>query len=232
MTAERDLRQAICEVGRSLFDRGYVHASAGNISARLTHGYLITPTDACLGRMHPDDIALVDSSGQQRSGRKASKTLELHRAIYDSDPSAQCVIHTHSTHLVALSLQGVWRPDCVLPPITPYQVMKVGPVPLVACDVPGAKRVAQAVAGLIRERPIRGVLLERLGPVVWHTSPESASNVLEELEETARLWLMAQGRVEPLDRAQLAGLREAFGVEWPDGSENPPSFPAARDGGS
>jgi 3-dehydro-4-phosphotetronate decarboxylase len=215
------LRAEVCRVGRSLFERGYVHASAGNISVRLPdqQGYLITPTDACLGFLDADRLAQVDIDGRQRGGDAASKTLALHRRIYDAEPGARCVLHTHSTHLVALTLAGVWSAADVVPPITPYYVMKVGHVPLVAYHRPGdpavAVRVAEAIAGgRAGGAPLRAVLLERLGPVVWHDSPAAAMATLEELEETARLWLMTQPRPAPLAPAQIDELRSAFGARW------------------
>ena len=216
-----ELRHEICRVGRSLFERGLVHATAGNISVRLPDGlgYLITPTDACLGSLQPDRLAWVTEDGQQTQGDRASKTLVLHRRIYAAEPQAHCVIHTHSTHLVALTLAGVWSVDAVLPPITPYFVMKVGRVPLLPYHRPGdpalAAQVAEAIQqGQRRGSPIRAVLLDRLGPNVWHDSPAAAMATLEELEETARLWLMIQPRPAALDAQQLEALRQAFGVAW------------------
>ncbi len=216
---ESRLREAICRVGASLHARGYAHATAGNISVRLDDGYLITPTDACLGTLDPAHLARLDVEGRQIDGERASKTLALHRRIYAADPDARCVIHTHSTHLVALTLQGVWRDDDILPPITPYYVMKVGHVPLIPYHRPGdpvaAEFVAQRIAAAkAAGAPIRAVMLERLGPNVWHDSPDSASAVLEELEETAKLWLLAGRRVEPLAEARLEELRQAFGARW------------------
>jgi ribulose-5-phosphate 4-epimerase/fuculose-1-phosphate aldolase len=122
------------------------------------------------------------------------------------------VLHTHSTHLVALTLAGVASADAVLPPITPYQVMKVGRVPLIPYARPGAPEVAAQVAALAAD--VRGVLLERLGPVVWARDPRAAGDVLEELEETARLWLMQPQRPAPLTAAQVNELETAFGVRW------------------
>ena len=213
------LRDEITRVGASLFDRGYVHATAGNISARVEGGFLITPTDACLGLLDAAQLAFVDDAGVQQGGDRASKTLSLHRAIYAAEPGARCVIHTHSTHLVALSLNGVWSAGDVLPPITPYFVMKVGHVPLVAYRRPGDPEVAKQVAALIaaacgRGAPIRAVLLDRLGPVVWHETPAAAMAVLEELEETAKLWLLSNPKPAPLNEEQLAELRAQFGATW------------------
>jgi ribulose-5-phosphate 4-epimerase/fuculose-1-phosphate aldolase len=214
------LRAEVCRVGRSLFERGYVHATAGNISVRLDDGdLLITPGDACLGFLDPTRLARVGPDGVQRSGDAASKTLALHRRIYASAPQARCVIHTHSTHLVALTLQGVWSADDVLPPITPYYVMKVGHVPLIPYHRPGDPAVADRVAERIeqaaaRGTPLRAVLLDRLGPNVWHGSPAAAMAVLEELEETARLWLLCKPRPAPLDDAAIDALRRAFGCAW------------------
>jgi ribulose-5-phosphate 4-epimerase/fuculose-1-phosphate aldolase len=234
------LRTEICRVGASLYARGYVHASAGNVSVRAGDAYLITPTDACLGMLEPARLATVNAQGEQTGGDRASKTLALHRAIYAADPDARCVIHTHATHVVALTLLGRfaaagWQAaaphgdapfpdrdsfdsgDDLLPPITPYFVMKVGHVPLIAYHRPGDPKVAtlvtqHIVAARARGAPIRAVMLERLGPVVWHRTPAEASAVLEELEETARLWLMT--RPAPLTDAQIDELRTHFGAHW------------------
>ena len=211
------LREEICRVGASLHARGYVHATAGNISVRTESGFLITPTDACLGQLHPARLAEIDVDGTQTSGDRASKTLVLHRRIYDAAPEARCVIHTHSTHLVALSLAGVWSTDDIVPPITPYYVMKVGHVPLIPYHRPGDPAVGDAVAQRIaamrdKGTPIRAVMLDRLGPNVWHTTLAEAGAVLEELEETARLWLMA--RPAPLTALQIDELRTHFGARW------------------
>ncbi|KRC08692.1 aldolase [Hydrogenophaga sp. Root209] len=214
------VRADIARVGASLFQRGLAHSTAGNISVRLTAeqggGFLITPTDACLGFLDPAQLAWVGEDGSALAGARASKTLTLHRRIYAAAPDAHCVLHTHSTHLVALTLQGVWRSDDILPPLTPYQVMKVGHVPLVPYRVPGDAGVADDVAALIAnaQRPLRAVMLERLGPTVWHDSPGSAMALLEELEETARLWLMTERRAEPLTDSQTEDLRSRFNAPW------------------
>jgi len=216
---EAGLREEICRIGRSLFERGYAHATAGNISARLPHGFLVTPTDACLGFLDPARLAKVDASGAQLSGERASKTLALHRRIYEADAAAGCVIHTHSTHLVALTLAGVWKTEDILPPVTPYYVMKVGHVPLIPYHRPGDPAVATLVARAIEEAaargtPIRAVMLDRLGPNVWHESPAAAMAVLEELEETAKVWMLAGRNAAPLDGEALAALRRAFDARW------------------
>jgi 3-dehydro-4-phosphotetronate decarboxylase len=214
-------REALCRVGRSLFERGYVHATAGNISVRLADdaGFLITPTDACLGQLDPATLARVDADGRQAAGAPASKTLALHRRVYAAEPQAGCVLHTHSRELVALTLNGVWRGDAVLPPITPYFVMKVGRVPLVPYHRPGDPAVAEWVARAITNArsagaPIRAVLCDRLGPIVWHQSPEAAMATLEELEETAHLWRLAGGKPAPLSQGQIDELRASFGASW------------------
>jgi ribulose-5-phosphate 4-epimerase/fuculose-1-phosphate aldolase len=217
---ETQAREDICRVGRSLFKRGYVHATAGNISVRLDDGFLITPTDACLGFLDPSRLAKLDLQGQQISGDKASKTIALHRQIYAAacvhDAGTRCVIHTHSTHCVALSLNAV-GPE-LLAPITPYFVMKVGHVPIVAYHRPGSPDAAADVASLIahyaeRGTPIRAVMLTRLGPKVWHDTAAAAMATLEELEETARLVLLAPN-TPPLPAAALDELRQTFSAKW------------------
>lgn len=218
--SEAQARDEICRVGRSLFERGYVHATAGNISVRLDDGFLITPTDACLGFLQPEQLAKVDLNGQQVSGARASKTLALHRRIYEAacetDADTRCVIHTHSTHLVALSL-NTHGPE-LLPAITPYFVMKVGHVPVVNYHRPGSPAAADEVARLIRQyaargTPIRAVMLPRLGPNVWHDSPAAAMATLEELEETARLMLLAP-QTTPLADRDMDELRQTFAARW------------------
>jgi len=218
---ESDARDEICRVGKSLFERGYVHATAGNISVRLDDGFLITPTDACLGFLQPRQLARVDLDGRQLSGDKASKTLALHRRIYEgthgfSEPP-RCVIHTHSTHCVALTLEA--HGEELLPAITPYYVMKVGRVPVLSYHRPGDPAAADMVAQTIaryaaRGTRLRAVMLARLGPNVWHATPALAMAVLEELEETARLWSLSGKRAAPLDADQLEQLRAQFGASW------------------
>jgi 3-dehydro-4-phosphotetronate decarboxylase len=218
---ESEARDEICRVGRSLFERGYAHATAGNISVRLDDGFLITPTDACLGFLDPAQLARLDAQGHPVAGPRASKTFALHTAIYRAalkfDPGTRCVIHTHSTHCVALSLNCADAE--LLPPITPYFVMKVGHVPMVRYSRPGAQDSAEESARLIEHygdngRAIRAVMLQRLGPNVWHDTPAAAMAVLEELEETARLMLLAPGACEPLSEPQIDELRRSFGARW------------------
>jgi ribulose-5-phosphate 4-epimerase/fuculose-1-phosphate aldolase len=212
MRRENQLREEICTVGQSLYGRGYTVGSAGNISARLDDGWLITPTDICLGRMDPARIAKVNLAGEWVDGDKPSKTLALHRQVYDRNPGVGGVVHTHSTSLVALTLAGVWKPHSILPPITPYQVMKVGQIPLIEYCRPGSPEVARRVAEL--SNAVRGVMLERLGPVVWESSVSKASFALEELEETAKLWLATLPRPSELDAHALAELEQTFGCIW------------------
>jgi ribulose-5-phosphate 4-epimerase/fuculose-1-phosphate aldolase len=209
-------REDICRVGASLFARGYAHATAGNISVRLDDGFLITPTDACLGFLDPAQLSRLDLQGNPVSGGRASKTLALHRAIYAA-ANTRCVIHTHSTNCVALTLHPV--EGDLLPPITPYFVMKVGHVPVIPYRRPGDPQVADLVVAQIamhaqRGTPIRAVMLERLGPNVWHDTPAQAMAVLEELEETAKLWNGAHPKPSPLAQARIEELQRAFGASW------------------
>jgi ribulose-5-phosphate 4-epimerase/fuculose-1-phosphate aldolase len=216
MDTESRQRATLCELGRDLFLRGYAHGSAGNLSARLADGrVIITPTDACLGRLDPDRLALIGRDGLQQSGDRASKTLALHRAIYAADAGIGAIVHTHSPQLVALTLERVWRAEAVLPPLTAYQVMKVGAVPLLPWQVPGDDGVAAAIVRQIEDarregRRLLAVLLERLGPIAWQQDPESACHVLEELEETARLWRQCRPRPAPLTAAQVRALELRF----------------------
>ena len=225
---ENQAREEICRVGRSLYERGYVHATAGNISVQLDasegSGYLITPTDACMGFLEPARLARLDAQAHQLSGDRASKTIALHARIYCAarqfDPEVRCVVHTHSTHCVALT----FRPQVnaraeLLAALTPYFVMKVGHVPVISYHRPGALEAAQQVAQAIGRygaagTPIRAVMLARLGPTVWHDSPAAAMATLEELEETARLACLGAQAPEPLAESQIEELRQNFGARW------------------
>ncbi len=214
-------REEICRIGKSLFERGYVHASAGNISVRLDDGFLITPTDACLGFLDPARLARLDREGRQSGGDKGSKTIALHTRIYDATAGfaqvPHCVLHTHSTYCVALTLAH--HGDELLAPITPYFVMKVGHVPVIPYHFPGdpqaAERVAEAIAlHAARGLELRAVMLARLGPTVWHQSPAAAMATLEELEETAQLVALRPASVNPLSPEQLHDLQRQFGARW------------------
>ncbi len=220
LSKESQAREDICRVGKSLFDRGYVHATAGNISVKLDDGFLITPTDACMGFLDPARLARLDANAQQVSGDRASKTIALHARIYlASAPfynAAKCIVHTHSTHCVALSLQ--LDASELLGALTPYFVMKVGRVPVIGYHRPGSLAAAQEVADTIaqygqRGTPIRAVMLPRLGPNVWAGSPLEAMAVLEELEETARLACLHPDAA-PLTDAHIDDLRQSFGAVW------------------
>jgi len=220
LSKESHAREDICRVGKSLFDRGYLHATAGNISVRLDDGFLITPTDACLGFLDPAKLARLDHNVNQTSGDKASKTIALHARIYSAtalfNAPAGCIIHTHSTHCVALSLQNPGVE--LLGALTPYFVMKVGHVPVISYHRPGDPAAALEVANTIqayaeRGTPVRAVMLPRLGPNVWAASPLQAMAVLEELEETAKLACL-QPSIAPLTDSQIDDLRQAFGAVW------------------
>ncbi len=220
ISKESQAREEICRIGRSLFERGYVHATAGNISVKLDDGFLITPTDACLGFLDPAKLAKLDTQLVQISGERASKTIALHAVIYPASApfstKADCIIHTHSTYCVAKSLQTVSAE--LLDAITPYFVMKVGHVPIISYYRPGDAAAAREVADKItaygqRSTPIRAVMLPRLGPNVWSSSPASAMAVLEELEETAKLALL-QPNTAPLQELQIEELRLTFGAIW------------------
>ncbi len=218
---ENRARDEICRVGKSLFERGYVHATAGNISMRLDDGFLITPTDASLGFLDPSKLARLDGQGRQISGDKASKTIALHTSIYNATAGfaqpPRCVLHSHSTHCVALTLAP--HGDELLAPITPYYVMKVGRVPVIPYHFPGDPRAAERVTETIgryaaKGVELRAVMLERLGPNVWHTTPAAAMATLEELEETARLVALQPVPPEPLTSAQLQDLQRQFSARW------------------
>lgn len=206
---ETRLREQITEFGRSLFERGLTSGSSGNISARLDDGWLLTPTNSCLGRLDPARIAKLDWDGRLLSGDPPSKEAFLHAAVYQERDSAGAIVHLHSTHSVAVSCLPELDPDNVLPPLTAYYVMRVGKLPLVPYYRPGDKALGEAIRGLAGQHS--AVLLANHGPVVAGKNLEAALYATEELEETAKLFLLLQGRnPRCLTPAQIEDLQRHF----------------------
>ncbi len=208
-SSETRLRDEIAIFGKSLFDRGYGCGSSGNISVRLEDGLLVTPTNSCMGRLDPTRISKLDWQGKHISGDKPSKEGFLHLAMYQERPEERAVVHLHSTHSVAVSCLADIDPKDVLPPITAYYVMRVGKLPLVPYFRPGDAALAEAVRALAREH--RAMLLANHGPVVAGKALDAAVYAAEELEETAKLYLLLQGaRTRFLDPEQIADLNLHF----------------------
>ncbi len=207
--SESALREAIVRHGRSLYLRRYAHGSTGNISARLEDGFLITPTNSCLGELDPARISKVSADGRHLSGDKPSKESFLHLAMYQERPAARGIVHLHCTHCVAVSCLCHANAEDVLPPITAYYVMRIGRLPLLPYYRPGDMALAEAVR--VAARKNHAMLLANHGPVVAGASLEDAVYNAEELEETARLFLMLRGHeTRFLTAAQIAALRVAF----------------------
>ncbi len=212
LTAQTRLRDEIVAVGRSIFDRGLTGGSTGNISVRLEDGsMLMTPTNASLGSLDPVRLSLVAADGRHLSGDKPTKEAFLHASMYGARTSDTAVVHLHSTHAVAVSLlDGLDEAD-ILPPLTAYYVMRVGKLPLIPYFAPGDSALAGAVAAKAGRH--HAVLLANHGPVVSGTSLANAQYAVEELEETAKLFLLVQGRaIRPLTPRQVDELTERFGA--------------------
>jgi len=207
--AEGSVRRSLVRWGRSFFERGLASGSSGNMSARLDDGFLFTPTNSCLGFLETDRLSRLDRSGCHVDGDAPSKELPLHMAFYEARPSANAIVHLHSTFSTALSCLADTDPEDAIPPITPYVVMRIGRVPIVPYTRPGSPEIVP----LIRARAERhsAVLLANHGPVVAGVSVEAAAFAIEELEETAKLVLITRGmRVRVLDPAQIAALEASF----------------------
>ncbi|PTM97163.1 ribulose-5-phosphate 4-epimerase/fuculose-1-phosphate aldolase [Mycoplana dimorpha] len=208
LSEETRMRDEIVEVGRSLFDRLFTFGSTGNISVRLSSGEtLMTPTNTSLGRLDPGRLSKFSADGVHIGGDKPTKEAFLHQCMYCQRPEAGAVVHLHSTHAVAVSiLDGLDETD-LLPPLTAYYVMRVGRLPLVPYFPPGDAALAEAVAAKARES--HAVLLANHGPVVAGATLRDAQYASEELEETAKLFLLLRGeRIRPLTGAQRDLLRE------------------------
>lgn len=214
MSAEADLREQICLLARSLFDRGLTHGSTGNISARTQDGgLLVSPTGISFGRLDPGRLSRFDAQGQHIDGDAPTKEMPLHSAFYETRSTAGAVVHLHSCHSVALSMMPNADPDDFLPPLTPYGIMKLGRVKLLPFFLPGDPAMGDAVRGLSGKRA--AVMLANHGPVVAGKDVEAACNAIEELEDTARLAMMTRGlNPRSLTEVEVQAVVTKFDVEW------------------
>lgn len=213
MSAESALREDICLLARSLYQRGLTFGASGNISVALPEGgWLMTPTGSTMGDLDPARLAKLGADGAHQSGDAPTKEHFLHSAIYRQRPRAGAVVHLHSTHSVAVScLHGINEAD-VLPPLTAYYVMRVGRLPLIPYFPPGDVNLARAVEEMASDH--HAVLLANHGPVVAGKSLRDAVYATEELEETAKLFLALQGmKTRPLTDDQVAEIRRRFPTE-------------------
>ena len=211
--SETRIREEICRLGRSLFERGLTPGSSGNISVKLDDGgWLVTPTNASLGSLDPARMSRLGPDGRLVSGDAPTKEVPLHTALYQTRSAARAVVHLHSTHSVALSMLPEIDPRAALPPMTPYYLMKCGQTALVPYYRPGDPAVADAIKGLAGK--YSSVLLANHGPVVSGDTLEAA--VLRD-RGTGRdgETLSAAARAEPA--VSVAGAGEGFdeGV-WAD----------------
>ena len=216
MSSDSALREQICLLAKSLFDRGLTHGSTGNISARTGDGgLLVSPTGTSFGRLDPARLSLFDAQGVHVAGDGPTKEMPLHTAFYDTRSSAGAVVHLHSCHAVALSMLPGADADNFLPPLTPYGIMKLGKVALLPFFLPGDPAMGAAVRGLAGKRA--AVMLANHGPVVAGKDVEAACNAIEELEDTARLALMTRG-MSPrgLSADQVQAVVTTFDVDWDD----------------
>lgn len=206
---ESDAREALCRMGDLLYRRGLVHGATGNLSVRLDDGWLMTPTNSALGDLDPARLSRLDAGGRPVSGDPPSKEAFLHICVYDVRPDAAAIVHTHSTHCVAVSCLDHAPGAAPLPPLTAYYVMRVGDLALVPYYRPGDERLALAVS----EMAVRhaAVLLANHGPMIAGKSLTDALYALEELEETAKLHFLLHGHPSrPLSVEQVAELNAVF----------------------
>jgi ribulose-5-phosphate 4-epimerase/fuculose-1-phosphate aldolase len=209
MSEETRLRDDMARLAKSLYDRGLTFGTAGNISVRTEDGWLMTPSGSTMGKLDPARISKLDDAGNLISGDPPTKETFLHIAMYEERPKTGAVVHLHSTHSVAVSCMADIDPKNVLPPITAYYVMKIGTLPLVPYFPPGDLDLAKAVREMASDH--HAVLLANHGPVVAGTSLEDAVYATEELEETAKLYLLLRGcKTRFLTDEQVSVLRERF----------------------
>lgn len=215
MSEEAVLREDICLMAKSMFDRGLTGGASGNISARLSDGrLLVTPTGSSFGRLDPAKLSLFDEIGHLIGGDKPTKEMPLHAAFYETRPGKTgAVVHLHSCHSVALSMLPEVDPENMLPPLTAYSIMRLGKVKLLPYFMPGDPAMGDAIRGLAGKRS--AVMLANHGPVVAAKDLEAAVYAVEELEETAKLTLLTRGfKPRVLTDAQIELVVRTYNVEW------------------
>jgi ribulose-5-phosphate 4-epimerase/fuculose-1-phosphate aldolase len=210
MTTEATVRRDIVDLGASLFERRLTFGRTGNISARVGTQMLVTPTGVSLGSLDPDALSVLDAStGEHLEGPRPSKEAFLHAAMYRARPDAKAVVHTHSTYSVAVSCLADVDAEDALPPLTAYYVMRVGRLPLLTYHAPGDDSLGDLAESTARQ--CHAMLLANHGPVVAGQDVAAAADALEELEETARLFLLLRTETtRPLTAQQAADLRRRF----------------------
>ncbi|MEO1470297.1 MAG: aldolase [Pseudomonadota bacterium] len=214
--SEARLRETICDLARSMFERGLTHGSTGNISARTEDGgLLVSPTGTSFGRLDPARLSRFNADGRLIGGDRPTKEMPLHAAFYETRSTTGAVVHLHATHSVALSMLPETDPDDVLPPMTPYAIMQLGKVKLLPFFVPGDPAMGEAVRGLAGRRS--AVLLANHGPVVAGRDVAAAVAATEELEATARLALLLRGTgARLLEPEQIRAVVTRFDIAWED----------------
>lgn len=216
MSEQANIREEICLFAKSMFDRGLTGGASGNISARLDDGsLLVTPTGSSFGALDPARLSHIGPAGDLIGGDKPTKEMPLHAAFYETRTQTGAVVHLHSTHSVALSMLPDTDPDNMLPPLTPYSIMRLGKVKLLPVFLPGDPAMGDAVRGLAGKRS--AVMLANHGPVVSAKDLQAAVYAMEELEETSRLALLTRGLApKMLSGDQVQALVRKFNVEWDD----------------
>lgn len=206
---DASIRDDIVRLARSLFDRGLSFGSSGNISVRTQDGWLMTPTGSSMGSLDPERISRLDRNGNWLSGDQPTKESFLHMSMYGKRSKAKAIVHLHSTHSVAVSCLHDIDINNVLPPLTAYYVMRIGTLPLIPYFAPGDINLAKAVSEMASKH--HAVLLANHGPVVAGTCLEDAVYATEELEETAKLFLLLRGHAtKPLSESQIIDLKTKF----------------------
>lgn len=209
MTSD-SLRQEIVWWGRSLFERGLTSGTSGNISMRCGDGFLMTPTNSCLGRLDPARLSLLDANWRHVDGDKPTKEIALHRPFYTVRPDTGAVVHLHSTYSTALSCLSDIDASDALRPLTPYVVMKIGAVRVLPYARPGSDMLEPIVLEAARDSV--GLLLGNHGPIVSGNMLQDAVSALEEMEEAAKLgFLLRDSQVRYLSDSEVVELQTVFG---------------------
>lgn len=201
------LRQQICEIGRRLYDRGYISGAEGNISVRLADGtFLCTPTSVSKGFLAPDQVARIDANAQLLEGPlQASSECRMHLAIYAAQSDAMAIVHAHPAYATALGVANIPLPMNMLAEGLGY----IGQVPLLAFEVPGTADLARQVAGAAEGH--RVIMMKNHGATAWGETLDQAWMLMEVLEACCKVTYLTRtlGRMDPLPAEKIPLLAKA-----------------------
>ncbi len=211
--SEWKLREEFCEIGRRVYNKGFVAANDGNFSYRLAEDrVLCTPTRVSKGFMKPDDLCVVDMEGKQVSGkRKRSSEILLHLAIMKARPDIRACLHCHPPHATAFAVAHEPIPKCVMPEFEVF----LGEVAITPYETPGGQKFADTVVPYVKDTDV--IILANHGTITAGSDLMDAYFKTEIIDAYCRILILTKqlGRVNYYTddkAAELLKLKPSLGI--------------------